>query len=500
LEQILDKGGAPGPAVLPSGGERRDLDRSLVRGLAWTGGMKWGAQIATWAASLIVARILTPEDYGLVALATVYLGIVTLLSEFGVGASIVMLRELTDDQIAQLNGVSIVMGIASFLVSCLVAVPLAHFFRAPDLPPVIIVMSLTFVITAFRVVPAALLQKELRFRALAVIDGVQALVLAVAMVIFALLGFGYWTLVIGAVMGTLLSTGMLLSVRPHRFARPRLSAIREAVSFSIDVVVARLGWYLYSNADFVIAGRMFGKNVLGGYSYAWMLACMPVDKISALVVQVTPAFFSAVQEEAGQLRRYLLTLTEGISILTFPAALGLALVADDFVHAVLTDKWAGAIGPLRILAIYATFRSVIPLLAPVLTAIGETRYVMWNNLLALVVLPAAFYFGTRWGTIGLAAAWVVAYPPIALLLMRRVFRRIDLRPAAYLRSLWPAISASAVMVAVVLGVRLLLADTGPAVRLAAAIAAGAGAYLAIIVTVHRARLTAFRAMLRRSAA
>src|SRR5439155_593304 len=115
-----------------------------------------------------------------------------------------------------------------------------------------------------------------------------------------------------------------------------------------------LGWYVSANTDFLVAGRILGKTALGFYNVAWTLASVPVDKVAALVGQVTPAFFSAVQTDRPAMRRYLLRITEGIALITFPVSLGLVLVARDFVLVVLGSKWEGTIAPLRLLAAYAT--------------------------------------------------------------------------------------------------------------------------------------------------
>jgi len=202
--------------------EARALDRSLVRGVAWTAAAKWASQGLAWVSWLIVARLLTPEDYGLVGMAAIYLGLITLLSEFGLGTAVLAVRELSVEQINQLNGMAVLLGLAGVLASCAAAIPLGHFFRAPQLPLVVVAMSSTFVITSFKTVPFALLQRDLRFKALALIDLSQALVLAISMVAFAVVGFRYWTLVCGGVVGALVSTGAILRLRRVALARPRL--------------------------------------------------------------------------------------------------------------------------------------------------------------------------------------------------------------------------------------------------------------------------------------
>ena len=127
--------------------ERRALDRSLLRGVAWTATAKWASQALSWVSWLIVARLLTPEDYGLVGMAAIYLGLITLLSEFGLGTAVLAVRELSVEQINQLNSLAVVLGLASLLASCVVAIPLGGFFHAPQLPLVVVAMSATFVIT-----------------------------------------------------------------------------------------------------------------------------------------------------------------------------------------------------------------------------------------------------------------------------------------------------------------------------------------------------------------
>src|SRR5436190_261338 len=474
--------------------QARTLDRALLHGVAWTAAAKWAAQVLSWASWLIVARLLSPEDYGLVGMATIYFGLITLLSEFGLGTAVLVVRDLRPEQIGQLNGLAVLLGLASMLASCMVAISLGRFFHAPQLPLVVVAMSTTFVITSFKTVPLALLQRDLRFKPLALIDLSQALVLAISMVGFAVAGFRYWTLVCGGVLGALISTGAILGLRHAPFAWPRPKSLKRAMTLSSDVLISRLCWYASVNADFLVAGRILGKAALGFYNVGWTLANVSVDKITALVGQVTPAFFSAVQQDAAAMRRYLLRITECIALITFPVSVGLALVARDFVLAVLGSKWEATIAPLQILAAYAAVRSITPLLPQVLHTIRDTKVEMWTMVAVAVVMPTSFYFsGQRWGTVGLAMAWVLMDPLITTILYWRVFSKIDLSPRAYLRALWPAVSGTAVMAAVVLAVGVLSGSAWTAgLRLAAQIGAGVISYGLGCLVLHRERFEALR--------
>jgi teichuronic acid exporter len=144
-------------------------------------------------------------------------------------------------------------------------------------------MSLAFVITSFKSVPSSLLQRELRFKLLSVIDGVRALILALAMVLFALAGLRYWMLVLGALLSATISTLLTLSARRYRFRFPRWQSLLQAITISSHILVKRVSWYAYSNADSVVAGRVLGEIQLGAYPVGWNLASTPVQYITALV-------------------------------------------------------------------------------------------------------------------------------------------------------------------------------------------------------------------------
>ncbi len=485
---------APAPPVAPL----RELDRSLLHGIAWTSGAKWAGQLFAWASTLIVARLLTPEDYGLVGMASIYLALITLLSEFGLGSAIITLRDLSDGQVAQLNGLAVLFGVVSCAVSCAAAIPLGHFFHAPQLPAVIVAMSAGFVITGFKIVPFALLQRDMRFKALALIDTWRAVLLAVGMIAFALVGLRYWTLVIGGLLSSLLATGAILVLRRVRLAWPRRESLGHAMTFSRHVLVGRLSWYVYSNADFLVAGRILGRAALGLYDVGWTLANIPLEKITSLVSQVTPAVFSAVQQDHAALRRYVLRISEGLALITFPASLGIALVAPDLVQLTLGDKWHGASAPLQLLALSAGLRSVTPLLAQVLYAIGQSRLAMRYAVLCAIGLPIGFYLlGTRWGTAGLALVWVCVYPFFVLPACRRVLKTIELPIREYLRALWPATSASLLMGVAVLAVKLTAGEHLPrAVSFGAQVAVGAVVYALACLILHGERVASFSRILR----
>ena len=469
----------------------QSLDRALINGLAWTGGIKWLAQLVSWAATLVVARLITPTDYGLFAMAMVYAGFVQLVNELGLSLAIVQYRDLTTPQIAQLGGLALVAGGVLFALSLALSGAIATFFGEPVVQWIVAVLSLTFLMRAAQVVPRSLLARDLEFRRLAWIDAGEALVWSSTTLIGALLGLGYWALVLGAVISVGAAMVAMCVLRPHRVAWPRdIRSIADALHLGWYVVVSQLCWYVYSHADLTIVGRVLGKAPLGAYTKGSDIATIPTDRISALVGQVSPAVFSAAQKDRAALRRYLLALTEGLALLTFPMSVGLALVADLFVITVLGEQWRSAIVPLRLLGLYGGFRAIFNPLPAMLIATGHAKLNMRFNLLAAVALPAALYAGSTWGITGVALAWIVAYPVITIpTFFRQTLRILELRTGEYLRTLWPAASAAAGIAAAVLIVRPLVPDEwSPWVRLGIRVLSGAVAYAAVLLLAHRTRM------------
>jgi O-antigen/teichoic acid export membrane protein len=471
----------------PTAGE--SLDRSLARAVAWNAAARWTSQIISWICTIIVARILTPYDYGLIGMAGLYVNLATMVSQTGIGDAVIALRNLTHHQIAELNTVALLMGTVLVGISSVIAVPLAHFFSAPPLSAIIIVASATYLISAFQVVPRALLRKELRFRLLASIETVRAFSQIIITVVLAWLGFRYWSLVLGTIASAAVVTLITLFWKRHNFALPSFMQLRRELKFTSHVLLSGFAWYVYENADFGVAGRGLGEKPLGNYTVAWTISSAPVEKITNLITGVTPAYFSAVQTKKDELRRYLLRLTEIMALFTVPASVGLALTADLLVPLLLGPKWYGVIGPLRLLGVFIAARSLTTILPNLLTAIGDARFVMWNMILCVIIMPAAFFVGSRWGINGIAAAWLIAYPPLTVPMYWRVFRKTEMKTSDYASAVLPAASASIIMAAVVLFVRSALPLGSDRVALLLiVIAAGALSYAGALLTLYHDRM------------
>ncbi len=237
---------ADGHPTAASHESARALDRSLIGGIAWTGVAKWGTQVLTWVSTLIVMRLLSPGDFGLVAMAMVYMGLVQLVNELGLGIAIVQNRSLTSDQLSRLGGLSILLACGFCLLSLLLARLVAGFFGEPAIQPAIMVLSITFLADGLQLLPRSLLTRELQFRKLASVEMTEAIGATVVTLTLAILGFGFWSLILGTVVGKIGGTALAVFWRRHPIRWPsELRSLKQPLLFGNPVVVAHLAFYVY---------------------------------------------------------------------------------------------------------------------------------------------------------------------------------------------------------------------------------------------------------------
>ncbi len=477
------------------------LDTHLVSSVAWTAAAKWGSQIVSWACFLLVARLVPVRDFGLIAMASAFLGVLALLGEFGIGSTVVNLRQLEPRQLSQLNGLSVLCGISGLAVTALIARPMALFFRAPELVWMAPVMGLGLVFTGIRGVPQGLLQRDLRFKLISAIEATQMCVQAVLTLALAAWGGGYWALILGTLCGNACASLLPLVWSRPGLRFPHWRSIAGALRFSRTVTVSNVCWYAYSNADFVVAGRTLGKEALGAYSMAWTLATLPAEKLGSLVLRVMPGFLSNSQSDPAALRRYLCRVTEVIALVTIPAATAIALTASDFVPLVLGSRWRPAIAPLVLLSVYGAMSSLSPILPASLNAVGRPASAMWNAILKLLIFPPAFWYASRWGAAGIAAAWVCLYPLLSIPLLAAALRALALPLREYLASLVPGLTCSGAIAACVLIAAAVIPQGSPAwVRFAAEASAAAAGSVCALCLFHLDRVRAYRQKVRETAA
>jgi O-antigen/teichoic acid export membrane protein len=475
-----------------------------VTGIAWTAVLRWSAQVISWIATAVAARLLLPGDYGIMSMAMLAVGLVRMVDDIGLDAVLVQDRGIVGDSQARLAGLAILIGASASASMVLLAQPIAAFFREPQVASVVSVLGALTLIEALQVIPRAGLQRALEYRRLAWAQFVQVLATQTVLVAGAYLGWHYWALVSSTLAGAGVVTLLLIAWHPYAVRWPRdMIQLGMPLLQGWRILASRVGWYIYTSADQTIVGRLLGKDALGAYSFATTFSTTISQEISSVVIRVVPGVFSSVQDSRDELRRYFLILTELLAYLTLPVSFGMAVTADLVVRIVLGPQWDAVVVPLQLLCLYAAFYSCQVLNAHVLLWTGQFRANMWLNVLAAVLLPVAFYIGAQEGLQGVAWAWVIAFPLVNVPAFVIAFGTIRIGLGAWVSAIWPALGACLAMSGAVLALRGALPEAMPApVEAALSVAAGGLVYAAVLWWFFRRRVLAvvdFLRLIRRSA-
>lgn len=468
--------------------DQRNLDTAFAGGLAWTVGAKWSTQILTWASVLAVARLLSPGDYGIGEIAGMFFGLTNVMAEFGIGTAVLHMPELDRRTLGQLHLFSLLLCTGIFGMSLLAAPAIAWFFRSNHIA-FFIVNNTFFLLTGIQAVPFGLLQRDMDYRRLAMLEALAVLVSAVVMVTTAWYGWGFWALLAGPGSGKIASTVLLCYWKQVPFRWPHWQDIRKPVEMGRHVAVSRVAAAAYGYADGIVIGRTLGAPVLGTYRMAMNLASAPAEKITSLIMRTATPLFANVMDDLPLVRRYYLIIAELLSLAVMPLMLGLTIVAPQAVILILGPKWVAATRPLQWLGLFMIVRVLGVLAEQVLVSQRLTRFTMRMSILSFLIMPVAFFVAARWkGPDGVAAAWITFSPLTIVPLLIILLRKIKLSYRQYATALMPAVLGSVVMCLALFAMKDRLPASLPLqASLAIQVALGGAVYVGFIMCFFRAR-------------
>ena len=491
---------------MPPAGESRtpvgafgsiEHNRAITTGVMWSGALRWLSQVLAWTATIVVARKLSAEDYGIAGTATVFLGLLSLVTEGGVGRALVMRRERSPALIAQAHGASMLVGAAVSLLMLCLAIPLAHFFGEPRVAALVATLAIGPLLTGANAVPTAVLQQHLSYRRLAMIEFLKALVQAGSVLIGALAGLRYWSLAIGIILGQLTSLVVTRRYVQMKPTMPRWSSVAPTTSYAQHLVLSSMAWYAYSSADFAVVGRVAGLAALGYYQFAWNIAQLPGEKLANVLQGVVGPFFGSIGDDRKLLRHYFLVLSELLMSIMLPVLFGFALVSPVAIPLIFGAKWGAAVAVLQILVACASIASLSLLSQHVLSATGQASVATKLNLAAVAIMPPAFYFAAREaGPIAVAAIWLLAQPVLTGVPLLRMQDTIGLSVKEFILNLRAPLIASLVMSVIVFLTERLTHNLVPIVQLLVLSLTGAIIYLGTFFIFFRRRVDAMMSLWR----
>jgi O-antigen/teichoic acid export membrane protein len=387
----------------------KDLKERAIRG----GFAKLCAQVANYAlrigSLMVLARLLDPKDFGLVGMVTAFTGVLSLFRDFGLSAATVQRMEVTDEQISTLFWINILVGALLSLLTVAMAPVVAAFYHEPHLFWVTTALAGSFLLNAAGVQHSALLQRQMRFTALAMIDVLSWLGSTIVGISMAVAGFKYWALV-GAAIALPLVTSVCLWITTKWIpGRPRRRVgLHSLMRFGGAITLNSLIIYVAYNFEKVLLGRFWGADAVGMYGRAYQLINIPTDNLNSAVGEVAFSALSRVRHDPPRFRNYFLKGYSLVLGLTIPITIAVAIFAPDLIAVLLGPKWKDAAQIFRLLAPTILIFALINPIGWLLFSLGMVgRSLKVACVLAPVVI-SGYVLGLPYGPKGVAFAYSAA--------------------------------------------------------------------------------------------
>jgi len=383
-----------------------DLKQKTVRG----GLARICAQAADFILRLfslmVLARLLSPKDFGLVAMVTAFTGVLVLFRDFGLSVAAVQRSNVTEEQISTLFWINVGVGASLAVLTAAIAPFIAAFYHEPRLVGVASALALSFLLNALGIQHGALLQRQMRFTALAIISIISLIVSTAVGVGGALAGYGYWALVAMTLAQPLLITigvwwaSGWLPGRPHRRV-----GIRSMMHFGGVVTLNGLVVYVATNFEKILLGRFWGADALGLYGRAYQLSNIPTSNLNSAVGEVAFSALSRLQHDPARLKSYFLKGYSLVLAMTMPLTVACTLFADDMILVFLGPQWASAGVIFRLLAPTILVFAIANPLSWLVTSLGLVRRSLAMGLVIAPVMIASYVIGLPYGPKGVAFAY-----------------------------------------------------------------------------------------------
>jgi lipopolysaccharide exporter len=419
------------------------IKQKTASGIFWTGIATLSSVIIQFLQLSILARLLDPSDFGIMAMIMVIIGFANAFADMGVSNAIIHHQNIQPRQLSSLYWLSVLSGISICLI-IIVSIPwIIQFFREPRLAVMLQWASLIFVVTPFGQQFQILFQKGLQFKYLAIVEILAAIAGSIIAIIAAIQGKGVLSLVWGQLAVSLFRS-ILLAYRGWRNWQPMMifdiKSLQKFLGFSLYQMAERSINYGAWNLDKLLVGKILGSSPLGFYNIAYQLMVRPFMVLNPIMTKVAFPVFASIQDDNERLRRGYIKMSQWIALINTPIYLGMLVMAEPLIALLLGPKWGPSVAVLQILSGLGILYSLGNPLGSLLLAKGRADLGFWMNVLGIIVYGLAVLVGSRWDSIGVA--WSLLLSNLFLLLPIDYWLRwylVNLHPGEYLKRIFPSL-------------------------------------------------------------
>lgn len=453
-----------------------------VSGVAWSVASQAGRQVAVFLSSVALARLLTPADFGLIAIAVVFSNFTFLLSEQGFSFALIQMKDAREEHLSSTFWMNMAVGAVLAAAFALAAPLAARAYSLPGLVPVMRTLAVTFAVFPLGMTHKVVMTRELEFRKIAAVEIGAAWAGGALAVVLAWKGAGVYSIAAQHVVETAIAAAApwaLCAWRPR--ALFLWTAIRELAGFSSRAFASSMANYWVRNVDNLLIGYFLGPVPLGLYSRAYAIMLFPMSRVTWVFSRVLVRSFSIIREEPARVRSLFLKVSRATALVVFPMMLGVVASADAFVAVVFGPQWGDMVPILRVLAIVGMVQAVISLVGSLFLSHDRLDAGLRVSLVVQTLEVAGIVAGLYWGALGVAIGYALASLAARPFYCLAGVRVIGLGGREFFGSLAGVLACSAAMAACAAAVGAALPRGLPATAvLGAQVAAGTAVYWALL--------------------
>ena len=393
------------------------LKSKVFKGISWLALSKAMGQLFAFIATAILARLLSPTDFGLMGIALVFTNFMDVLNKFGVATAIVQRKDMNNDILSTAFWPNLLIGFLMFIFTILLSGNIAGFLGEPAARGLIRFIALSMIIDSFGLVQAGILRRQLSFKKISLTSFYSSVGSGLTAVICALLGLGVWSLAVGNIAGSIItSISFWFSVKWRPSLKFYWKYFKEIYSFGLKVLANGIVEFFRGNSDYAFVGKVLGAYNLGIYTLSFNVATLAQNRITNVVREALLPAYAMIQDEPKRLQDAASKAAQYLALIVFPASLGLLAIAPEFIRLVYGSKWEEAIIPAQILLVGGALLAINPVVERIVIAVGRPGvFALWNAA-RTAFLIGAIYIGLRLGGI-VGVAWgvtlsILAYTPI----------------------------------------------------------------------------------------
>lgn len=468
--------------------ESNSLKWRTLHGVTWLGSLRILSQGISWAVTILIARLLVPEDYGMMTMAMIIVGLGLTLGELGLGAAIIQKQDVNRSDLSSIFWFGI--AISSILSVCCYfsAYIVAYVFQNERVIPLTQSASVIFLISGLQIVPSNLLRKKMDFKKIGIIELSSVITASSVMVALASSGAGAWTLMGGLIIRTTSNMILFYSVtRWYPVLHFNYDEAKSYLIYGMNVSIGRIFYYIYEQSDRYFAGRFWDAKMLGLYSFAIELAQIPTEKVVVLINQVSFSAFSELQTKKEEFNEFYLSVVKSTAAVVLPIFLGGFFLGRDLIHVILGNKWID----ISVLFEYLCLTQIITALNAVNSYVhyaqGRVQWSLCFHLALAIFMPISFYLTIPYGLEAILIPWCSTYVILCMAWTAITIRKISITFFDYIKNIAsPSISAIGMGIAIfIISSEYASSKDHIIISLAIKIAAGAVSYIVCLLIIDR---------------